>query len=79
METHVPCWCDKHRVDPEEATLVLNGVPVCDRECLKEAERDAPRLKKLLDEGVAKSHVTIAVRLCCYSSVHLNGLDRRQW
>ena len=52
METHVACWCDKHRVDPEAAMLVLNGVPVCNRECLKDAERDAPRLKKLLDEGV---------------------------
>lgn len=60
MVMHVPCWCDKYCVDLKDATLVLNGVPVCNRECLKKAERDTPRLTKLLEEGYGESRVRAA-------------------
>lgn len=39
MDKTVPCFCDKKRIDPDDADLVLNGVPICTRQCLYDAER----------------------------------------
>ncbi len=41
----VPCHCGTKRTDLDEATLVLNGVPICNKECLAKAEK-AARLPK---------------------------------
>lgn len=45
MENHVPCFCNKERVDPEDATLVLNGIPICNEQCLRKAEQHFRRTK----------------------------------
>lgn len=47
MDKQVPTWCAQHRMDPDDATLVLNGIPFCNtdecrrKECLRLAERQA--------------------------------------
>jgi hypothetical protein len=46
MDKTVPCFCTKKRLDPEEATLVLNGIPCCSQECLKRAEQALKRSKQ---------------------------------
>lgn len=46
MDKHVPCFCGKKRLDPEEASLVLNGVPLCSQECLLRAEQALGRIQR---------------------------------
>ena len=45
MDNHVSCYCGLKRIILEEATLVLNGVPCCSRECLEKAEKEAKKPK----------------------------------
>lgn len=45
MDNQVPTFCAQKRINPDDATLVLNGVPFCNDEeckkkkCLQQAER----------------------------------------
>lgn len=41
MDNHIPCYCGSKRVNPDDANMVLNGIPVCDRACLAKAEKEA--------------------------------------
>ena len=45
MDNFVRCYCGVKVIDPDEATLVLNGVPCCSRECLAKAEKEARKPK----------------------------------
>lgn len=33
------CWCKERQLDPQHATFVLNGVGVCNRQCVRIAEK----------------------------------------
>lgn len=51
MDKVVPCFCGKNRIDPDDANIVLNDVPICNRDCLAKAEKslsgkDTVRVKK---------------------------------
>lgn len=50
MDKHIPCFCGKERLNPEDATLVLNGIPCCNEDCLRKAERIS-REKKTRQRG----------------------------
>ena len=50
----VLCACKIVEVETEDATLVLNGVPCCDTQCLYKAEREQrenPQLELKLEGG----------------------------
>lgn len=57
------CGCGVYTLDPENATLVLNGIPQCNEVCLRRAERRDPRASRDVPPGecwLFREHRTLA-------------------